>query len=128
MQIFIDSKIAESNYLIGGDGVINARALLDKEIPMGIGTEELSYLRRKNPKVNNGTPKYTISEILKWSDSEKEKVDVEVVDPMGRLVYKNNLAHWLAFKRNMELGVVAVRYFYNNEEIGSSKEVNFRKY
>jgi len=122
MQILIYNKIAESNYLIGGDGVINARALLDKEIPMGIGTEEVSYLRRKNPKVNNGTPKYTVNEILKWSDLEKEKVDVKVYDVMGKLVFENKLTGWLDKKSNLNLGIVNVSYYFNNQFVGAAKE------
>jgi hypothetical protein len=116
------TPIAESNYLIGGDGVINARALLDKEIPMGIGTEEVSYLRRKNPKVNIGTPKYTVNEILKWSDLEKEKVDVKVYDVMGKLVFENKLTEWLDKKSNLNLGIVNVSYYFNNQFVGAAKE------
>jgi hypothetical protein len=116
------TPIAESNYLIGGDGVINARALLDKEIPMGIGTEEVSYLRRKNPKLNNGTPKYTINEILKWSDIEKEKVDVKVYDIMGKLIFENKLTEWLDKKSNFNIGIVNVSYYLNNQFIGAVKE------
>ena len=122
MQVLIDYKITESNYLIGGDGVINARALLNKEIPMGIGTEEVSYLRRKNPKLNNGTPKYTINEILKWSDIEKEKVDVKVYDIMGKLIFENKLTEWLDKKSNFNIGIVNVSYYLNNQFIGAVKE------
>jgi hypothetical protein len=116
------TPIAESNYLIGGDGVINARALLDKEIPMGIGTEEVSYLRRKNPKVNNGTPQYTISEILKWSELEKEKVDVKVYNVIGKLVFENKLTEWLDKKSNLSIGIVNVSYYFNNQFVGVAKE------
>jgi hypothetical protein len=111
------TPIAESNYLIGGDGVINARALLDKEVH-----EEVSYLRRKNPKLNNGTPKYTINEILKWSDIEKEKVDVKVYDIMGKLIFENKLTEWLDKKSNFNIGIVNVSYYLNNQFIGAVKE------
>ena len=111
------TPIAESNYLIGGDGVINARALLDKEIH-----EEVSYLRRKNPNVNNGAPKYPVNEILKWSNLEKEKVDVKVYDVMGKLVFENKLTEWLDKKSNLNLGIVNVSYYFNNQFVGVEKE------
>ena len=117
MQILIEDKIAESNCLLGGDGVINARAMLDKEVH-----EEVSYLRRKNPKVNNGAPKYNVNEILKWNDLEKEKVDVKVYDVMGKLVFENKLTEWLDKKSNLNLGIVNVSYYFNNQFVGAAKE------
>jgi hypothetical protein len=111
------TPIAESNYLLGGDGVINARAMLDREVH-----EEVSYLRRKNPKVNNGTPKYTISEILKWSDLEKEKVDVKVYDVLGKLVFENKLTEWLNKKSNFSIGISNVSYYFNNQFVGAAEE------
>jgi hypothetical protein len=111
--------IATTDELIGGPGVRNSRTLLDREYHINNFN-----LRISNTSTNNVTEILNLEQLLQLNDMQKEFVRLEVFDISGKLVYQNSLMSWGKDKLNYPNSLFLIKYYYENQYIGSKKELN----
>lgn len=116
-EIIILNAIAESNADIGGEGVLKCRTLLDREI-----YEEPSYLRVHNS-ANTIYEEKNISmvNIHQLSLQEKEKINVEVLNVLGQVVYIGTFKSWENYRKSYLSEVTIVKYYNVSEYLGFEK-------
>ena len=116
-EIEILNGIAESNADIGGEGVVNSRTLLNREI-----YEEPSYLRVHNS-ANTIYEEKNISmvNIHQLSLQEKEKINVEVLNVLGQVVYIGTFKSWENYRKSYLSEVTIVKYYNVSEYLGFEK-------
>ena len=115
-EIIILNSIADQNVFVGGDGVINARAMLDKEI-----YEEPYVLRKRNNNLPGPLSQVSATQIENKYDIEK--IIVHVIDQTGRSIYIGSYNGWKEYKRKTSASFVTVKYFYLDQPIGTENQV-----
>ena len=115
-EIIILDQIADQNVFIAGEGVINARAMLDKEV-----YGEPSVLRKRNTILANSASTTSWTEIE--SKYDINQIRVQVFDPIGRELFNGSYANWKAFKLKGSILFVTVRYHFDQQFIGQEKQV-----
>jgi hypothetical protein len=115
-EIIILNAIAGQNVFVGGDGVINARAMLDKEI-----YEEPFVLRKRNNTLPGPLSQVSATQIENKYDIEK--IIVHVIDQTGRSIYNGSYTEWKEYKHKTSASFVTVKYFYLDQPIGTENQV-----
>ena len=123
-RLLLDSEkielepISNLNVLVAGQAVINARTMLEKEI-----YTEPSFIRKRNSLITSNT---TLTETYIEQNYEIGKINVLVYDPIGKEIFNGGYNSWKNFKRNKNFTFVALRYYFDNNYIGSQKQVLFK--
>jgi hypothetical protein len=115
-EIQVLQNLAIQDEFIGGDGIIKSRALLDIEY---YGND--NSLRIGSHNTNKNEIDLNLSQLKYLSDTEKEKINVDVFRVSGQLIYQNNLLNWDSDKLKFPSEMVLIKYFTNTNYIGSNK-------
>lgn len=116
-EIIILNAIADQNVFVGGDGVLNARAMLDKEI-----YEEPSYMRIHSTIYSNTLAStLTLEQIHNLSSQQKEKINVQVYNLVGQIEYKGTLKSWVIDPKSRSNEFHIIKYFNLYEYLGCEK-------
>ena len=111
--------IAESNSLLGGEGVINAQTLLNKEIY----DENQSFRIRNDHNNNKSTYEITIKDLYNLSYSDQQLVNVCAYDILGKNIFNGTLSQWQQYKISLPLQLISIKYSFNNNTVGTRKEL-----
>ncbi|MFM2155840.1 MAG: hypothetical protein RL516_589 [Bacteroidota bacterium] len=117
-EIQVLQNLAIQDEFIGGDGIIKSRALLDIEY---YGND--NSLRIGSHNTNKNEIDLNLSQLNYLSDTEKEKINVDVFRVSGQLIYQNNLLNWENDKLKFPSEMVLIKYFTNTNYIGSNKVI-----
>jgi len=117
-EIIILNAIADQNVFVGGDGVINARTMLEKEI-----YTEPSFIRKRNSLITSHT---TLTEAYIEFNYDIGKINVLAYDPIGKEIFNGCYNSWKIFKRNKNFNFVTLRYYFDNNYLGSQKQILFK--
>ena len=117
-EIQVLQNLAIQDEFIGGDGIIKSRALLDMEF---YGND--NSLRLGSNNTNKNEIDLNLSQLNYLSDTEKEKINVDVFRVSGQLIYQNNLLNWENDKLKFPSEMVLIKYFTNTNYIGSNKVI-----
>ena len=110
------NAIADQNVFLGGDGVINARAMLDKEI-----YEEPYVFRKRNNNLPGPLSQVSATQIENKYDIEK--VSVLAIDQAGRILCNGPYTGWKRFKNKTKATFVTVNYYNLGQLIGTEKQI-----
>jgi len=112
------TSIAHMTTWEGGDGVINARNMLNMEV-----TDNLSLYRLAHSNLTNATNVFGSSEEVKLSTSFEGGMPntVLIFNEAGQIVFNGLLTDFYAFKKTMQNGIYFSKILLNNNLVSTHK-------